>query len=118
MIDAVSSINPVSALQSVRKAIGTDEAFRIPDSALRTNDVSPAQGVTERDPIADSVELSRDFPQMFATIAAAYAPPSPERAFGMNRGGEPQGLEEESEELPDSAQKFSVTASVAGWFIR
>jgi hypothetical protein len=85
MIDAVSSISPASALDYARKAAAAREVFQIPESALRTNGVSPAQGVAERDPVVDSVELSRDFPQLF--VGAAYAPPPVEQTPGLRRGG-------------------------------
>lgn len=103
MIGGISSISAAPPIEPLRGVSEARAVFSVGKSALRTNDVSPTQGVAERDPVADSVELSRDFPQMM--ISPLYAPSPAEQTFGLRRGdavedagdeaaGEYSGLEE------------------------
>lgn len=108
MIGAIGSVSSVSPLQYVRRAAAADEAFRIPESALRTNEVAPlAAPAAERDPVVDSVELSRDFPQMI--MGATYAPPPVDQMTGLSRGGNARGLSEER----DAASGYSEPEELA-----
>jgi hypothetical protein len=66
-VSAVSNAYAPYAISSARRAGGAEQPFAVSSSALRTKETPAA------DPAADSVTLSRDFPQLFAS--ATYAPP-------------------------------------------
>lgn len=69
-VSAYSSAYSTYAASSARRAQEAGQSFSVPASALRT----PAAAEAVRDPVADSVRLSRDFPQLFAANPT-YAPP-------------------------------------------
>lgn len=110
MIGGISPISAVPPIEPVRGVSETQAVFSIPKSALRTNDVTPTQGVAERDPVADSVELSRDFPQML--ISPTYAPLPAEQTLAFRRGTGVEEADDEAagdysgiEELPVDAEE-------------
>lgn len=105
MIDGVSGVSPLASIPRIdyaRNVAQTQAAFSIPESALRLEGTSPAQGVAERDPVADSVELSRDFPQLL--VNQTYAPPPMEQSVGLPRSGEVDEAEGEESATGDAAE--------------
>lgn len=72
MIDAIGAISSIQPVGYIRQAIGAREAFHVPESPLRV-ETSSAAAITERDPVADAVDFSRDFPQLL--MQSAFPPP-------------------------------------------
>ncbi len=86
MITGIEGVSSAAPIDYARRIAEARKAFSIPESALRSESAGAAGGVaTERDPVADSVELSRDFPQLL--VNQTYAPPT-EQLLGLMKSGQ------------------------------
>lgn len=101
MIDGVSPISNLPPIDYTRQVIATRETFEIPASALRTEETAP------RDPVADSVELSANFPQL---INPTYAPPPVDQAFALHNGGNIDELEDDAAQEYTGPEELSLDA--------
>lgn len=99
-VDQISQISPIQTHYGRRVA---SNDFAVPESPLRSRQIARVASVYENDPAADSVELSRDYPQLL--VGQTYSPP-PAQAQKV------AGLQDES--TSGSAMDDGEESSVGG----
>lgn len=118
LIGAIGSISGYDSIFSIgysARAAATGSDFRIPESPLTTG-TSGTEGVTAtpaRDPVQDSVELSKNYPELL--VSQTYAPPMEQQiAFAIRGAQQPSSMaesEDETDYLNNSNALYSGLAA-------
>lgn len=77
-VDQISQVSPIQTHYASRVAA---QEFRVPESPLRSGQVARVPAIQEKDPAADSVELSRDYPQLL--VGQTYSPAPQQNVPGL-----------------------------------
>lgn len=111
-IGAASGYDTIFSIGYSSRVNATRADFRVPESPItgQTEEIAPTQ---TRDPIQDSIELSRDFPQL--VLGQTYTPPMEQQvAFAIRDSARSSGAsdsEEQSDYLNNQSLLYEGLAS-------
>lgn len=106
MIGAISGYDSIFSIGYSPRAAAVGTDFNVPESALTSSNAVEAASSSAHDPIQDSVELSRDFPQM--VVGQTYAPPMEQQIAFAIRGAEQSSGMADSRESADYLNDSNV----------
>lgn len=81
MMMVMLTINQIAPLHTIYGSRVAARDFNVPESALRSEEPSPAATTFEKDADVDVVELTRQYPQFL--VGQTYSPPAPQKILGL-----------------------------------